>query len=321
MGLVASSCTVESTSVVGSRKEGGKVARFFGTPDGVHVGQLFVNRRELHDSFMHAPLQAGISGTRAGGADSIVLSGGYADDDDRGDYIIYTGHGGNDPDTRRQIADQSPEAPGNAGLITSFVQGLPIRVIRGPHRNSAYAPTAGYQYAGLFTVTSHWMNRGADGFLIAQYRLDRILEQAPLVTRMPAEPDPAFANSTVTRRVRDTAMSRELKAMYGHRCQICSTAIPGRDGREYAEGAHVRPLGRPHLGGDKRENLLCLCPNHHTQLDLGGLVILNDLSIAHATTLVPFTELTFRSDHHLAIGNVEYHRGMWTSPSGFAART
>jgi len=290
------------------------MARFFGTPDGVHVGQLFINRRDLHESFVHAPLQAGISGTRAEGADSIVVSGGYADDEDHGDYLIYTGHGGNDSATRRQIADQSIEAPGNAGLITSFVQGFPVRVIRGPHRDSAYAPTSGYVYAGLFTVTSQWMDRSADGFLIARFRLDRLPEQARLVTRMPAEPDPAFATSTVTRRIRDSAMSRELKAMYGHRCQICETAIPGRDGRSYAEGAHVRPLGRPHLGGDKRENLLCLCPNHHTQLDLGGLVILNDLSIASATTLVPFSELKFRSDHQLAIDNVEYHRGLWTRP-------
>lgn len=287
------------------------MTRFFGTPDDVHVGQLFINRRDLHDSFVHAPLQAGISGTRAEGADSIVVSGGYADDEDHGDYILYTGHGGNDPNTRRQLADQSIDAPGNAGLITSFVQGFPIRVVRGPHRRSPYAPRSGYQYAGLFTVTSHWMRRGADGFLIAQFRLDRILEQAPLVTPSEAEADPAFATSTVTRRVRDTAMSRDLKAQYGYRCQICGTTIQGRDG-SYAEGAHVRPLGRPHLGGDNRENLLCLCPNHHTQLDLGGLVILNDLSIAHSTTLVPSSELTFRSDHQLAIGNVEYHRGMWT---------
>jgi len=296
------------------------MARFFGTPDGVHVGQLFINRRELHDTFMHAPLQAGISGTRAEGADSIVVSGGYADDEDHGDYIIYTGHGGNEPGTRRQVSDQLIDAPGNAGLITSFVQGFPIRVIRGPHKNSSYAPLSGYQYAGLFTVTSHWIARGMDGFLVAQYRLDRIAEQAPLVTRMPADPDPAFATSTVTRRIRDTAMSRDLKATYGHRCQICGTTIQGRDGGSYAEGAHVRPLGRPHLGSDKRENLLCLCPNHHTQLDLGGLVILNDLSVAHAMTLVPFSELTFRSDHALAMENAEYHRDMWARPSGARVR-
>jgi hypothetical protein len=33
------------------------------------------------------------------GAESIVVSGGYEDDEDHGDTIIYTGHGGNDPQT------------------------------------------------------------------------------------------------------------------------------------------------------------------------------------------------------------------------------
>lgn len=297
------------------------MARYFGTPDDVHVGQQFIDRRDLHDAFMHAPLQAGISGTRAEGADSIVVSGGYVDDADYGDYIIYTGHGGNDPSSRRQIAHQSQDAPGNAGLITSMVQGLPVRVIRGPHRSSAYAPQSGYQYAGLFSVSSHWMEQGRDGYLIARYKLERLPEQPALVTRRPPEEDPAYATSTVTRRVRDTELSREVKAMYRHKCQVCNIAIAGFDGRAYSEGAHVRPLGRPHLGGDRRENLLCLCPNHHTQLDFGGMVILDDFSIANSMTLAPFSELTFRSDHLLAIANAAYHRGMWTRPSSASLRS
>lgn len=291
------------------------MAKFFGLPDGIHVGQQFINRRDLHDSFVHAPLQAGISGTRSDGAESIVVSGGYVDDADYGDVIIYTGHGGNDPNSRRQVADQSQDTPGNAGLITSMVQGFPVRVIRGPHRSSQYAPASGYQLAGLFMVTSHWMEQGRDGYLIARYRLERVPEQEPLVTRRPPEDDPAYATSTVTRRVRDTALSRELKAMYGHKCQMCGTAVVGYEGRTYSEGAHVRPLGRPHLGGDRRENLLCLCPNHHTQLDLGGMVILDDFSIANSTSLTPFADLKFRPDHQLSVGNAAYHRGMWTRPS------
>ena len=37
---------------------------------------------------------------------SIVLSGDYVDDEDMGDVIIYTGEGGRDPNTGRQVADQ-----------------------------------------------------------------------------------------------------------------------------------------------------------------------------------------------------------------------
>jgi putative restriction endonuclease len=36
---------------------------------------------------------SGISGTRAEGADSIVVSGGYEDDEDFDDELIYTGAG------------------------------------------------------------------------------------------------------------------------------------------------------------------------------------------------------------------------------------
>ncbi|KIM58347.1 hypothetical protein SCLCIDRAFT_1218693, partial [Scleroderma citrinum Foug A] len=46
------------------------------------------------ESAVHRPLMAGIYGTRDEGAYSIVLSGGYKDDEDRGDTIIYTGAGG-----------------------------------------------------------------------------------------------------------------------------------------------------------------------------------------------------------------------------------
>ena len=63
-----------------------------------------------------------------------MVSGGYVDDQDLGDVIIYTGAGGNDPNTGRQVADQSIDHPNNAGLVTSELSGLPVRVTRGAHR-------------------------------------------------------------------------------------------------------------------------------------------------------------------------------------------
>jgi putative restriction endonuclease len=287
------------------------VAKFFGTPDGVNVGSLFIDRRELHESFVHRPTQAGISGTKAEGADSIVISGGYGDDDDHGDYIIYTGHGGRSNGQTRHTSDQSIDAPGNAGLITSRVEGFPVRVTRGAHAGNPYAPPVGYQYAGLFLVSDYWIERGEGGFLVVKFRLDRIPEQASLVTREAPESDPAYATSVVSRRIRDTTLSRAVKSMYSHKCQICGVAIPGTGERFYSEGAHVKPLGRPHLGADLLNNLLCLCPNHHTQLDIGGMVILDDFSIAQPMTLKSFAELKFNSAHKLAIANVQYHREQW----------
>jgi putative restriction endonuclease len=289
------------------------MAPFFGTPDGVKVGQLFIDRRELHDASVHRPLQAGISGTKAGGATSVCISGGYVDDEDHGDYIIYTGHGGNDANTRKQIADQSTEASGNAGLITSRVKGLPVRVVRGARHKSPYSPPAGYQYAGLFTVTESWVEKGKDGFDVVRFRLDRIPDQAPLITSVAADPDVAFSRSTVVRRVRDSALAREVKSIYEDRCQVCDTAVVGVGSRRYSEGAHVMPIGRPHLGPDMLTNMLCLCPNHHVQLDIGGMVILDNYEVAQDVNSPAFESLTFKKHHVLDLDYASFHRELWSA--------
>jgi hypothetical protein len=36
---------------------------------------------------------------------------------------------------------------------------------------------------------------------------------------------------------------------------------------------HVQPLGSPHNGPDVMGNLVCVCPNHHAQLDFGAIRI------------------------------------------------
>ena len=290
------------------------MARLFGTPPGVRVGDLFGSRQELHHAGVHRPLQAGISGTRAEGADSIVVSGGYEDDEDHGDYIVYTGHGGRNADSRRQSSDQSTDAPGNAGLITSMVKGLPVRVVRGSHRNAPYSPPAGYQYAGLFAVAGTWVEEGIGGFKVVRFRLERLPDQELLITSIPSQIDPAFLTTTVSRRVRDSAVARLVKSMYGDRCQICRSSITGYGNRTYSEGAHVRPLGRPHVGDDALDNLLCLCPNHHTQLDIGGMVIQDDFTVAYTRNLEVFASLRFDRDHSVRVSNVRYQRELWIPP-------
>ena len=78
----------------------------FGDIPDVPVGTLFDSRRAAYDAGVHRALVAGIVGAEHAGAESIVVSGGYEDDEDYGDVIVYTGHGGNDPNTGRQVADQ-----------------------------------------------------------------------------------------------------------------------------------------------------------------------------------------------------------------------
>src|SRR4051812_43019893 len=92
--------------------------RIFGDVPGIAEGATFADRRTLADARVHRPLQAGIAGAQDEGAESIVLSGGYEDDRDDGDVILYTGHGGRDATTGRQVADQELRL-GNLALARS----------------------------------------------------------------------------------------------------------------------------------------------------------------------------------------------------------
>jgi len=146
--------------------------RLFGHVPGILVGTKFPDRRSVSAAGVHRPTQAGISGNSVDGADSIVVSGGYVDDSDSGDQIIYTGHGGNDPITRRQVADQQLTR-GNLALAISQDRGLPVRVVRGWKGNPAHSPDAGYRYDGLYSVTRHWSEVGIDGYVIWRYELQQ----------------------------------------------------------------------------------------------------------------------------------------------------
>lgn len=149
-----------------------------GGPLGVEVGAVFADRRALASAGVHRPLRAGICGTSELGAESIVLSGGYEDDSDRGNVIIYTGQGGNDAETGRQIADQELSR-GNLALEVSRQRGLPVRVIRGKGA-SPFAPRVGYRYDGLYYVVDAWQEVGRSGFRIWRFRLERASNQPPL---------------------------------------------------------------------------------------------------------------------------------------------
>ncbi|SIN35569.1 YDG/SRA domain-containing protein [Micromonospora cremea] len=145
------------------------VDRTYGDIPGFPVGTEFVNRTALAASQVHRPRQGGICGG-VDGAESIVVSGGYIDDEDYGDQLVYTGQGGNDPATKRQIADQEMTR-GNAGLARSQLEGRPVRVIRGAGGDSKYSPASGLRYDGLYRVVEHWPETGRDGYRIWRFRL------------------------------------------------------------------------------------------------------------------------------------------------------
>jgi hypothetical protein len=152
---------------------------FFGIPEGIVEGQWFESRMALVETGLHRFPQKGIDGNKEEGSAAIVLSGGYEDDTDFGDELIYTGEGGNDRGTRKQIDHQSWESPGNGGLVLSKRLKKPVRVIRGFSHKSDFSPKEGYEFAGLFYVVHYWEEIGKSGFKICRFRLEKIKDYQP----------------------------------------------------------------------------------------------------------------------------------------------
>jgi len=280
----------------------------FGEIEGIQEGQWFEGRKEMMPNSFHRSWGAGIDGNGKEGTSAIVLSGGYEDDKDLADEIIYTGAGGNDPNSSKQIANQSWGNRGNAGLIKSMNEGLPVRVIRGYKHKSEFSPDRGYLYAGLFSVVDAWEETGKSGFKICRFRLVYSGENTSRKTAEQIELDHGVKekrrkSGTVLRVVRDSKISSDLKKIYKYHCQVCDTAIKTKSGF-YAEGAHIKPLGKPHDGDDSIANLLCLCPNHHVMFDKGTFSILDDLNLVGDAN----GSLHIHEKHKIKKSNLSYHR-------------
>lgn len=291
--------------------------RHFGEIDGIAEGTRFSSRDDLFRANVHRQLQGGICGGQHEGAESIVVSGGYEDDEDHGDVIIYTGQGGRDLNTGVQIRDQSLTR-GNQALAYSYMNGLPVRVIRGAHKGSMYAPLTGYRYDGVYRVEKYWHESGRAGYLVYRYRLLKlstspdVLEVHPSnknVHELPAAYAPAERReTTVLRVVRDTSIARMVKVIHDYQCQVCGIQLRGPAG-PYAESAHIQPLGRPHDGPDTLDNLLCLCANHHVLFDCGAFSINDDGSFVGIEG-----QLRFHPDHRINSHYLTYHRNHFYQP-------
>ncbi len=266
---------------VWDQKDVGMPQRTYGHIDGVPVGATFPSRVALSQAGIHRATVAGITGG-ADGSESIVLNEGYVDDEDHGDVVIYTGHGGQDSNTRRQVQDQELKV-GNKGLVVCREQGFPVRVCRGPKLQSAFRPDGVYRYDGLYRVEDCWHDRGQDGHKIYRFRLVAIPgESTNFGNQIHDEPDPMRPTGsagpalrvpvTTNRIVRDPELAQHVKKSHKYRCQICDVQLPVPSGF-YAEAAHIKALGAPHNGDDRIGNLLCLCPNHHVLFDRGSIWI------------------------------------------------
>lgn len=280
----------------------------FGEIFGIKEGHWFEGRKEMMPTSFHRRWGSGIDGNSNEGTSAIVLSGGYEDDKDEGDEIIYTGAGGNDPNSGKQTTDQTWKNPGNAGLLKSMNEGLPVRVIRGFNHKSKFSPKNGYSYAGLYSVVDAWEEIGKSGFKICRFRLEYSgtdeNRKSPEEIELDYEKrDKKRKEGTVLRIVRDTKIAHDIKKLYSYECQVCGIALITKSGR-YAEGAHIKPLGKPHDGDDNSDNLICLCPNHHVLFDKGSFSILDNYELIGNVK----GKLKVSPNHKIDKSNLQYHR-------------
>lgn len=96
--------------------------------------------------------------------------------------------------------------------------------------------------------------------------------------------------------LRDTALARQVKQVYNCRCQICRLSLMIEENTPYAEAHHVKPLGAPHNGPDRLNNITCVCPNCHVLLDYGAL-------------LIDKSKLYLSDDHIISDEFIDYHNG------------
>eukprot|EP00727_Mastigamoeba_balamuthi_P001629 m51a1_g11463 putative e3 ubiquitin-protein ligase uhrf1 (337) ;mRNA; r:12483-14621 len=169
-----------------------------GKVPGVCVGQHWRYRVQASEAGVHRTIVSGIHGSSTKGCFSICLSGGYEDDVDDGDEVLYTGSGGRDLSGNKRTAKQSRDQTlerGNLALaincfahdecpdctvkkacgycLSRWREGRPIRVCRSYKNKSPYAPTRGVRYDGIYKVVDYWPEKGVSGFVVYRYKLRR----------------------------------------------------------------------------------------------------------------------------------------------------
>ena len=276
----------------------------FGEIEGYSEGSTFNTRMEIKHAGLHKYHIAGISRVLDIGCDSIVLNGGYVDDRDYGDEILYTGEGGRPEGSPRQTFDQ-PFTKGNLDLSKNKNANLPIRVIRGSkHFEEEFAPSSGYRYDGLYYLVDYYPDIGEDGFRIWRYKLVKEINTDLPPSR--GSDTPAPRSETTTNQIqRNTRIPQQLKEDYDFKCQVCDIRLEA-NGVPYAIGAHIKGLGAPHNGPDVKENMLILCPNDHYLFDAFAFSINDDF-----TFIGREGALSIHRRHNIGLEYIRYHRSKY----------
>lgn len=122
-------------------------------------------------------------------------------------------------------------------------------------------------------------------------------------------PETQRTETKINRVIRDTELVNKLKKLHNYKCQICEQKRKKDSDKNYAEGHHLKPLGEPHEGPDVKENILILCPNHHTDFDYGMIEIDPEtLEIKHEYEKeLNGKKLKTKKDHQINQQYLKYH--------------
>ncbi|KAI3865080.1 hypothetical protein MKX03_017710 [Papaver bracteatum] len=165
-----------------------------GPVPGVDVGDHFLTRCEmsvigLHDhhvngiEYMCKDYEKEYKDYTFPIAVSVVLSGKYEDNIDKGDEVTYIGQGANDlKGNCQQMHDQEEKAAGNLALKNSCAQHVPVRFIRG-HKPKGGKTGRTYSYDGLYKVVKYWEEKGASRYNVLKFQLKRLKGQPPLTSK------------------------------------------------------------------------------------------------------------------------------------------
>ncbi|WCJ39256.1 Histone-lysine N-methyltransferase H3 lysine-9 specific SUVH1 [Euphorbia peplus] len=156
-----------------------------GAVPGMEIGDIFFFRMEMCLVGLHSQSMAGIDclilrgeGEEDPLAISIVSAGGYDDEAEDPDVLIYSGHGGGANSHKRDkpATDQKLER-GNLALERSLHRANEVRVIRG--MKDVVGPASKvYVYDGLYRIQESWVDKGKSGCNMFKYKLIRVPGQA-----------------------------------------------------------------------------------------------------------------------------------------------
>lgn len=206
--------------------------KIIGAVPGVEVGDEFQYRVELAVVGIHFPYQSGIDRVKINDVplcSSIVASGGYSDNLDDADVLIYSGQGGNVAGNlkAKQAEDQKLER-GNLALKNCIDAKTPVRVVRGWKESKIVDPldmkpkvVTTYIYDGLYTVTDYWTETGSRGKQVFQFKL----------VRNPGQPELAW---------KELKKSRKFKTRPG-------TCVP-----DISEGKELMPISAVNTIDDQK---------------------------------------------------------------------